>query len=286
MNNFEIISRALSQNNADINKLKTEITSKEDSFIILNTNAFSGLTLGSGSSIDLEQNIVLNLFNVSSSAILYSQFRDYDNKTFVLKPTLNSFTVDSIEYMITTCTPCVGKIINYGDTPVLCLTFLISTSSPQEALFEFFIFGVSDTEIITTLSVENFKKKFDAKQDKLVSGTNIKTINGQDILGSGDIIINYPEVNHGTSDTTFTLTPNTFHVWGQVTSLRLTFGSETSGMTNEYIFQFTSGPTATSLTLPNSIKWANGIAPTIAKNKIYQVSILKGLASVLEFSNN
>lgn len=23
----------------------------------------------------------------------------------------------------------------------------------------------------------------------------------------------YPEINHGTSDTTFTLTPNTFHVW-------------------------------------------------------------------------
>ena len=29
----------------------------------------------------------------------------------------------------------------------------------------------------------------DGKQDKLVSGTNIKTINGQDILGSGNIEI-------------------------------------------------------------------------------------------------
>ena len=47
MNNFEIITRVLSQDNADINKLKTETkklttktnsldTSKEDSFIILN----------------------------------------------------------------------------------------------------------------------------------------------------------------------------------------------------------------------------------------------------------
>ena len=286
MNNFEVISKALSQNNADINKLKTEITSKEDSFIILNTDAFSGQTFGSGSSIDLEQNIVLNLFNVSSSAILYSQFRDYDNKTFVLKPTLNTFTVDSIEYTITSCSPCVGKIANYGDTPVLCLTFLIDSNGSQTALFQFCIFGVSDTEMVATLSVENFNKNFEAKQDKLVSGTNIKTINGNSIVGSGDIIINYPEVNHGTNDTTFTLTPNTFHVWDQVTSLTLTFGGETSGVANEYIFQFTSGPTATSLTLPNSIKWANGIAPTIAKNMIYQVSILKGLAGVLEFSNN
>ena len=130
------------------------------------------------------------------------------------------------------------------------------------------------------------------KQDKLISGTNIKTINGESILGSGDITISsgasssaYPEVNHGTGDTTFTLTPNTFHVWDEVTSLTLNFGNETSGVANEYLFQFTSGSTATSLTLPTSIKWANDTAPTINRNMIYQVSILKGLASVLEFNN-
>ena len=130
------------------------------------------------------------------------------------------------------------------------------------------------------------------KQDKLVSGTNIKTINGESILGSGDITISggasssaYPEVNHGTGDTTFTLTPNTFHVWDEVTSLTLNFGSKISGVANEYLFQFTSGSTATSLTLPDDIKWANDNAPTISAYMIYQVSVLRGLASVLEFSN-
>ena len=125
------------------------------------------------------------------------------------------------------------------------------------------------------------------KQDKLISGTNIKTINGESVLGSGDITINsaYPEVNHGTGDTTFTLTPNTFHVWDKVTSLTLNFGNETSGVANEYLFQFTSGSTATSLTLPDSIKWANDNVPTIGANMIYQVSVLRGLASVLEFNN-
>lgn len=130
----------------------------------------------------------------------------------------------------------------------------------------------------------------DAKQDSLVSGTNIKTINGESVLGSGDITITssggaYPEVNHGTGDTTFTLTPNTFHVWDEVTSLTLNFGSGISGVANEYLFQFTSGPTATSLTLPDDIKWANDNVPTIEANMIYQVSVLRGLASVLEFSN-
>lgn len=129
------------------------------------------------------------------------------------------------------------------------------------------------------------------KQDKLVSGTNIKTINGESILGSGNIVIQgggsssssaaYSLVNHGTSDTTFTLTPNTFHVWDEVTALDLSFGEETEGVANEYLFQFTSGATATSLSLPDGIKWAN--EPTIAENMIFQISVLKGLASVLSF---
>jgi hypothetical protein len=133
------------------------------------------------------------------------------------------------------------------------------------------------------------------KQDKLVSGTNIKTINGTSLLGSGDIVISgggggsssgsgsYSEVNHGTSDTTFALTPNTFHVWDEVASLTLTLGSETAGVVNEYLFQFTSGSTATTLSLPSDLKWTDELV--IEANMIYQVSILKGLVSVLEFSN-
>lgn len=103
--------------------------------------------------------------------------------------------------------------------------------------------------------------------------------------GSSSGSVAYAEVNHGTSDTTFTLTPNTFHVWGEVASLDLSLGSETSGIANEFLFQFTSGATPTTLTLPDSIKWVNDTAPTIAENMIYQVSVLNGLAVVLEFSN-
>lgn len=93
----------------------------------------------------------------------------------------------------------------------------------------------------------------------------------------------YAEVNHGTSDTTFALTPNTFHVWDEVSALTLTLGSETAGVANEYLFQFTSGATATTLSLPSDLKWAEDLF--IEPNKIYQVSVLKGLASVLEFKS-
>ena len=130
------------------------------------------------------------------------------------------------------------------------------------------------------------------KQDKLVSGTNIKTINGTSILGSGDIVISssggsssgngaYAEVNHGTSDTTFTLTPNTFHVWDEVSSLDLSFGEETEGVANEFLFQFTSGSEPTTLILPDSIKFNSDF--TVEANKIYQISILNGFGTVMSW---
>jgi hypothetical protein len=147
------------------------------------------------------------------------------------------------------------------------------------------IYNVNDVELALLSDVN-------AKQDALISGANIKTINGETILGSGDITISggssngsgaYAEVNHGTSDTTFALTPNTFHVWDEVPSLTLTLGSETAGVANEYLFQFTSGSEATTLTMSDNVKWSDELV--IEPNMIYQVSILKGLASVLEFSN-
>ena len=210
------------------------------------------------------------------------------------------------------------------------------------------------------------KNTWGGKQDKLVSGTNLKTINGESLLGSGDIAISgggisqetdpifsaspaasiteekksewdskqdaindiatirenassafkgtinghnngtlwlvekvngqtadstgnvsvpvaYPKVAHGTNDTNFTLTPNVFHVWGGMETLTLTLGAETDGVANEYLFQFTGGSGGTTLVLPDSVKWADGAAPTIEAFKTYQVSILENCATYLCF---
>lgn len=157
--------------------------------------------------------------------------------------------------------------------------------------------STSSTSTSLAATASAVKSAYDlanGKQDKLVSGTNIKTINGQSLLGSGDITIQgggssgsgssvYTEVNHGTSDTTFELTSNTFHVWDEMTAMNLTLGAETSGVANEYLFQFTSGSIPTTLTLPDDIKFSDDLV--IEANKIYQISILKGLGSVLSWDN-
>lgn len=66
--------------------------------------------------------------------------------------------------------------------------------------------------------------------------------------------VSYPIQDHGTSDTTFAITPNTMHVWGEVASLTITLASNDGTRSYEYIFKFDSGATATVLSLPSDLK--------------------------------
>lgn len=70
-------------------------------------------------------------------------------------------------------------------------------------------------------------------------------------------------VDHGTADTTFQLPPNELHTWGEVQSLTLTLGAEASGVANGYWFSFDSGDTATTLSLPETVKTDIVIEPNM-----------------------
>lgn len=87
-----------------------------------------------------------------------------------------------------------------------------------------------------------------------------------------------------TSASTIEINSNTFYKFGEVTELNLTL-AETIDTTqlNEYMFEFTSGSTATTLTLPNTIKWLE--TPSIESNKIYQCSIVDNIGVLLGVAN-
>lgn len=93
-----------------------------------------------------------------------------------------------------------------------------------------------------------------------------------------NLLERYKVVSHGTKDTTFALTPNILHVWDAVSSLNITLAAESEGIINEYMFQFTSGPTATTLSLPDTIKWVS--EPNIESNMIYQCSIINNVGVI------
>ena len=124
------------------------------------------------------------------------------------------------------------------------------------------------------------------KQDKLVSRTNIKTINGESILGSGDLTIGssraYPKIQSSLKN--LTISPNKLYVWDAVDNLQIKLESpESQDIMNEYIFQFTSGEVPTILSLPQYIIWANDEVPEPESNYVYQVSIVNNFGTFLKF---
>lgn len=87
-------------------------------------------------------------------------------------------------------------------------------------------------------------------------------------------------VNYGTSSTTTTLSENIYYIWGEVASLTLTLGTPAdASKLSEYMFEFQSGATPTTLSLPSSVKWVD--TPTIEANKTYQVSIVDNIAIIV-----
>lgn len=120
---------------------------------------------------------------------------------------------------------------------------------------------------------------------------NTKTQNY--ILGAVDRMISLEEDISGkankisvvqTSASTIEINPNTFYKFGEVASLNITLASITDNtIYNEYMFEFVSGTTATTLTLPSSIKWLE--TPTIDANKIYQCSIVDNIGILVGVAN-
>lgn len=78
------------------------------------------------------------------------------------------------------------------------------------------------------------------------------------------------------SETTKEIQPNRYYIFGEVASLTITLAAGEEGKLNEYMFEFTSGVTATTLSLPETIKWMGDNA--IEASKTYQVSILNNIA--------
>lgn len=103
------------------------------------------------------------------------------------------------------------------------------------------------------------------------------------VLMKSDIEHIIPHVVDQT-DSVVTIQPNVLNVWGEVESLDITLAEPTDNtIVNEYMAQFTSGATATSLTLSSDIKWM--ATPNIQSNKTYQLSIINNLGVIGEFNH-
>lgn len=142
----------------------------------------------------------------------------------------------------------------------------------------------------------------DTKQDLLISGENIKTINGESVLGSGDIPIDAnvsavddestiidADINKyivETTDDDITLTNNTYYRKTNISSnINISFDSpEDNTVFTSYSIEFTTSNTGTTIVLPDTVKWLNGNAPLLENNTTYQISVMNNLGVCAKYA--
>lgn len=104
---------------------------------------------------------------------------------------------------------------------------------------------------------------------------------------SGVVDLGYVNKQLSTStSSSMTLSPNIYYrnTNTSLSSLTITLGSiSNSNIINEYFVEFTTSSSGTTISLPSSIKWANGVTPTFESGKTYQISIVNNLGTYIKF---
>ena len=88
------------------------------------------------------------------------------------------------------------------------------------------------------------------------------------------------------TSSTMTLSPNIYYrnTSTSLSTLTITLDSiANSYIINEYFVEFTTSSSGTTISLPSTIKWANGEAPTFEVSTTYQISIVNNLGVVTKF---
>ncbi len=89
------------------------------------------------------------------------------------------------------------------------------------------------------------------------------------------------------TSSSMTLSPNIYYrnTSTSLSTLTITLGSvSNSNIINEYFVEFTTSSSGTTVSLPSTIKWANGETPTFEASTTYQISIVNNLGIVTKFN--
>lgn len=128
-------------------------------------------------------------------------------------------------------------------------------------------------------------------QKKLVSGVNLATVNGYDLLSGGNIVIpsreRRVEVTPQSGSVTISFEPNTLYVFNGEEIVEFTFTlvppDNSFNYVNTYHFIFRTGTNAVINWDASVIAFTGGTAPTLSDNTWYEVKIKEGLAEIIKY---
>ena len=246
----EALKKYLTIEESEKNELviATALTDLDDRIIQLNED-LNGVNADALEDLDTRLTNLTNDFN-ESDEVSAAAFADLDNR---LTNLTNDFN-ESNESTADALTDLDNRLTN------LTNDFNESDESTADALTDLdnrlinLVSEIEDNEYVTALAIADLSEKVD---------TPMLTVN------------NYP----------YTIEPNIYYkLTPKGNALTVTFETPANeNIVNQYMFEFTSSSIACTLSLPSSVKWANGTAPSIEANKTYQVSVLNNLGCIVSF---
>jgi hypothetical protein len=206
---------------------------------------------------------------------------------------------------------CISDYENNGTSYVKGHTYLIENDSDTEDIILIATDITSKTDLTNYVKFTDYASNSKTGVVKVVNGTGIRTTSDGSLQGAelgystynsvSDCIIGKKTLENvfngkgfynkadkvsvtEATETTIEIEPNKFYKFGEVEELNITLATPSdTTILNEYMFEFISGETATTLTLPDTIKWLE--EPTIEANMTYQCSIVDNVGVLLGVSN-
>lgn len=147
---------------------------------------------------------------------------------------------------------------------------------------------IKDAKDLSTNELIYFKGH--AQATYMSDGSTVEdAINNININGGGGTIGGGAYVSKQlftTTSSSMTLQSNVYYrnTSTSLSTLTITLASASDNtILNEYFVEFTTRSSGTTVSLPSSIKWANGVTPTFENGKTYQISIVNNLGTCVKF---
>ena len=126
-----------------------------------------------------------------------------------------------------------------------------------------------------------------SKINGVVTSVKVDNISKTPSVGVVDLgYINKHVITQVNPTVSISLVPNFYYKCTNtsLSSLNFILGPITnSNIINEYFIEFTTSSSGTTVSLPSTIKWANGEKPTFEASTTYQISIINNLGVVIKF---
>lgn len=217
---------------------------------------------------------VLPLISDNKIVTVYGMYQDIANNIYENWPLFGSDDGETIvvnQPAIDECISYVNGLYYLGN-----FMYIVQGMSVPAELIQVYdtivkvIAGVP-TEISVYQKNDNWEKLYNTELETIKTQLN-------DLLNSKKIITS--------NSSEMELTPNRYYIntSNYLYSLTITLGEITDpSIVNEYFIEFTTYNN-TTISLPASIKWQNGIVPTFEANTTYQISIINNLGIVTSFN--